>query len=301
MLPRLLPAERDGRSEMNAKAKPAEPTGTPEDRVREWLKQQGYPLEFEAARILRSAGFLTVQGWSYPSTDERGVIKARDVDVIAAWVGPNAEDTTVPRAGRFIVAVEAKHLTSPWVVLTSTNPTHWKPLASEMMTHYFSRLGINPAEELTLPHRTGFAVKTIGSGQDVAYEALTKATSAALAAVDDADDPYSRYTPRWALPVVVVRDDLFTLGYDDEGLEILESVPWCRLVWHGTIGFRSPTLVDVVTRDHWPTYVAELRAVASRVVDRVEEERQRRHEETATLRAAQEARRAAKAAARRQA
>jgi hypothetical protein len=96
---------------------------------------------------------------------------------------------------------------------------------------------------------------------------------AASAAARKSSDGSGRQRPEWALPVVAVRGSLFTLGYDDSGAEALRQVVSCRLVWHGADSVDEPTLVDVVTRDHWDTYVRQLAATARGIISRVDEHR----------------------------
>jgi hypothetical protein len=53
----------------------------PLDTVKEWTKRSGYPLEFEAARAFRDAGFMVHQGLHYASTSTGE--KRREIDVLA--------------------------------------------------------------------------------------------------------------------------------------------------------------------------------------------------------------------------
>jgi hypothetical protein len=243
----------------------------PEEQVHEWLRVQGYPLEYEAARVLRAAGFRTIQGWSYRGEDG-GLVKAREIDVLASWDGTVSEDDSRPdQRARFSVAVECKHMTAPRVVLTTAHPPDWTPLTSAWMDQILRPAHLSAAEWFPLGAEVGFSVKTAAKGQDTAREALMQATNAASVAARRSSAIAGRQRPEWALPVVVVRGPLFTLGYDDSGSEALRQVPWCRLVWHGAESVDEPTLVDVVTKDHWNTYVRQLAVTARGIISRVDE------------------------------
>jgi hypothetical protein len=247
---------------------------TPEEQVHEWLRVQGYPLEYEAARVLRAGGFRTVQGWSYRGEHD-GLVKAREIDILGSWDGTVSEEDGPPhQRARFSVAVECKHMTAPWVVLTTAHPPDWTPLTSVWMNQILREAHLSSAEWFPLEAVVGFSVKTAAAkGQDVAREALMQATNAASAAARKSSDGSGRQRPEWTLPVVVVRGSLFTLGYDDSGVEALRKVTWCRLVWHGADSVDEPTLVDVVTQHHWETYVRELGVTIRGIISRVDEHR----------------------------
>ena len=239
----------------------------PEETVREWLAKQGYPLEYEAARELRRAGFRTLQGWSYRD-EQAGDIKARELDVMAFMDGAVPDDHPDQRA-RVTLAVECKHATGPWVVLTSRHPPDWTPLATQWMESLLRQAGVSVADLLPLPSATGFSVSMANpKGEGVAREAVTQATNGARAVIERG--PYGGSPPELAVPVVVVRGALFTLGYDDAGGEHLDAVPWIRMVWHGSPNLDAPTLVDVVTSEYWVEHVESLRSTSVQVLSRVD-------------------------------
>ena len=233
-----------------------------EPKVRDWLRTQGYPLEYETARVLRAVGFRTIQGWSYRDEDETGMVKAREIDVLASLDGSEPRDDADARA-RFSIAVECKYMTAPWVVLTTAHPPDWTPVMSHWMESLIRDANVSLVEAFPLPPAVGFSVKTT-AGKDAARESLMQATNAASAAV--VRGPYGGAPPEWTMPLVVVRGDLFTLGYDNRGREALAEVPWCRLVWHGADAISFPTVVDVVTRSHLRIYARELRKTAGTVI-----------------------------------
>lgn len=273
---------------------------TAEEKVRTWLRRQGYPLEYEAARVLRGAGFETIQGWSYRDEDEVGMVRAREIDVLATLTGREPlypQDDGV--GSRFSVAVECKHMTAPWLVLTTAHPPAWEPVVSDWMELLVRQAKLSAGAAFPLPSEVGFSVKTAGD-KDMAHASLMQATNAASAACVQRP-PGS--PPLWALPLVVVRGDLFTLGYDRRGRESLIEVPWCRLVWHGADAISFPTVVDVVTRPYLRTYARQLKKTAADVLRAIDANRaselaaegKRRAQETH----AREAREAAAVTARR--
>jgi len=271
---------------------------TAEEKVRTWLRRQGYPLEYEAARVLRGAGFETIQGWSYRDEDEAGMVRAREIDVLATLTGREPlypQDEGV--SSRFSAAVECKHMTAPWLVLTTAHAPAWKPVVSDWMDVLVRQAKLSAVAAFPLPSEVGFSVKTAGD-KDVAHTSLMQATNAASAACVQRP-PGS--PPQWALPLVVVRGDLFTLGYDRRGRESLMEAPWCRLVWHGADAISFPTVVDVVTQPYLRAYARQLKKTAADVLRAIDAQRASELDAEGRRRAqqthAREAREAAEAAA----
>ena len=78
-----------------------------EERVSDWLKTQGYPLEFETREVFERHGFETVQGRRVPQHDGEPL----EVDVTAS-LKRAAIDTRLEV--RFVV--ECKYAPDPWVL-----------------------------------------------------------------------------------------------------------------------------------------------------------------------------------------
>ena len=79
------------------------------NKVLDWIKKTGFPLEMEAASAFRSAGFGVRQSFTY--TDPQSE-KGREIDVLAQdpdWMG----------VIEISFVLECKASSKPWVVLTS--------------------------------------------------------------------------------------------------------------------------------------------------------------------------------------
>src|SRR4051794_38670734 len=80
--------------------------------VRDWLRGEGYPLEYEKAREMARVGYRPWQG-RYYQDPETGAF--REVDVQAT----EPESSASPWRPVQVVA-ECKQNTKPWLVLTET-------------------------------------------------------------------------------------------------------------------------------------------------------------------------------------
>jgi len=82
-----------------------------EERLREWLDEEGYPLEFSTAHVFRTAGFSVRQGTYVRSEDSE---TPREVDVTASVDCSDSESLI-----RVYHVIECKwSQDKPWVVFT---------------------------------------------------------------------------------------------------------------------------------------------------------------------------------------
>jgi hypothetical protein len=224
--------------------------------VRRWLREQGYALEYEAARVFRDAGFAARQGQVYRDGD---ITREVDVVAVAQFDGPSQCD--------FIVVVECKKSKAPWVVRRAElddDQRSWEPIASKQL------------KEWLVEHRTLDAYLSVGtptgidvvqthfkSGEerersDAAYRAVAQVVSAARGLLRSSKRATLIY------PVVVLDAPLLTLNYDDLGEDHLQEWGWDRLLWSGG-DLPHPTAVDIVKREDLPGRAARLHAELDRV------------------------------------
>jgi hypothetical protein len=90
---------------------PNKPTDDLPEKIRNWLRDQGYSLEMRTARAFREAGFDVSQIEHYIDHDTG---KVRQIDVIAS-LSKTIDDTAV----QVKLIIECKYIvdTSPWIVL----------------------------------------------------------------------------------------------------------------------------------------------------------------------------------------
>lgn len=88
----------------------------PADKVREWMLQQGYPMEMRVAQQFRRERFSTVQSAYYVDAETR---ELRETDVLASLAFSLASSVLL----LVHVVVECKHVQreKPWVGLSASN------------------------------------------------------------------------------------------------------------------------------------------------------------------------------------
>jgi Holliday junction resolvase len=227
--------------------------------VLKWLAAAGYPLEYDAARHLRGAGFIAEQGRHFVDPTEG---KSREVDVVAraAITGETA----------MVLVVECKVSTDkPWVVLTTeeVRPAEWMAIASKRLAMglHSPKWNDQLAAVIKLSRPIGVRViearQTSDKGRDGAHEAMEQVVSAAVGLVKEEKSSW------FALPAIVVDGDLFRLSVPGLGMDKLQPVDWYRVRWHGAQAHTMPTAVDIVRASFVAEYAKEMRFLFGQAVE----------------------------------
>jgi len=232
-------------------------------KIAEWLKKQGYPLEMEVAQTFRQAGFDVSSSEYYIDRQE---LKPREIDVLASL------STTIGGVlFQVTYVVECKSAKdSPWICFPSQGSARESSvgflarIATREGRRALIELSVNPDVTTTsllgLPDRHAYGITNAfkENNKDIPYGALRAARGAAEALVAYSDEmqksPEKVGYVCIAFPLVVTSAPLFTasLGADGE-LDI-------TAVEHETIlrtGFDTEySVVEVVTASALPAYLA---------------------------------------------
>jgi hypothetical protein len=229
--------------------------------VNEWMTRSGYPLEFEAARAFREAGFKVYQGLHYRSSTS-GSAKRREIDVLAVRELMEASPRPVRTTALWVI--ECKMTQAPWVVLHGdAKGGRWEALGDlplrPLRTEHVLEV-LEPEMDpwvLRLPDRAGFraVVADTRFKTDDPYEAFSQVVSAARAVVSE---PASQI-PTIAIPMVLIGGPLVSMHYSAGAEPVISSTPWQRLAWTGHPD-GGAAVVDLVSRDGLAEYVAHSRA-----------------------------------------
>lgn len=241
-----------------------------QEKVAEWLSNEGYPLEFSTANVFRKNGFQVHQGYYVQDVQSE---TPREVDVLAQMT-IHLEKSFL----RTCYIVECKWSgDKPWVVFTS--PQHHiapsacvtQTIGSETgETILWSLAGdklIQSLDTFNTPDCPGFNGRQVFSkGNDTFYCAMQSVASSANSLAKD----YNRgnrtlqATLHLAIvifPVIVIEGLLFTASYNEQTKKIdLENSEHVRIHWRGAETSKFPfTTIDLVTVSHLEEFVSKRR------------------------------------------
>ncbi|MGK3981490.1 hypothetical protein WME99_00525 [Sorangium sp. So ce136] len=246
-----------------------------EEKLVEWMKSQGYPLEMAVARAFQRKNFLIIRSEYYLDPDTH---TARETDVVAS-VQEEVGDVFI----RLSFVLECKtSLDKPWLLFSdemgladparvaqrAASTTGASFLYSLATDHRVSEL---PLFQIDSPASYGFT-QAFTSGQDRAYEAALSAAKAVAALTHHADLQEERTGEPYALvafPVIVLRGGLFTARLcDGERLEV-KAINEGTLLWRNPVVKNPHTIIKIVTEQHLDAYVEQICASAEPFFERV--------------------------------
>jgi len=224
----------------------AESSNSITEKVRDWLKSQGYPLEMSVARAFRRVD-ANVQQSSYyldPETD-----KSREIDVRAKWY--RFHETMwgqIDLQVFFLIACKSQQK-NPWILFSS----------EPKKKNAFVRLPASPHGRMLLDWFRADKTKSIidisdhvsygitqafTSGKDLPYEAVMSAAKAAVAEIVYHNRLHELYKDKFdkdfeisldsviAIPIVVTDAPLFDCYLTEDDSLILDKIESGILEWH---------------------------------------------------------------------
>jgi hypothetical protein len=233
-----------------------------DDKVKQWVEHEGYPLEFSTAHKFKKRKFSVEQ--SYFTKDKSG--KVREVDVLATVNVPI--DQSFLRIKHVVECKWSKD--KPWVLFKDEKRFATSALAAQLISSSagqaltWAAAGDQKFLGLELFKETGFSFsgrQVFSKGNDLFYQAVQGVVSNCLSIVQSYDEynfqPHERMLAVITLPMIVVDGSLFEATYDAESDELkLNSITHARLRWQGNEGRRLNTVVDIVTADYLDLFLA---------------------------------------------
>jgi len=229
------------------------------DKIREWLKEHGYPLEMEIARAMKLANFGVVQS-EYVEDADTGVL--RETDVIA-YEQAQSETCRVISA----VTVECKSgKKKPWVLFTcndnylaslSVSRRATSEKGKSILRVLSSRTEIQTLLPFALPRRTAYGV-TIAmrdNNNDPAYSALNSVAKAALGIVKRLSNVEHGNIIPIAFPILLIEAPMYEAYLGIEGELTIEPVDMGFLIWKNPVVDRH-TLIHIYRKER---FISELR------------------------------------------
>lgn len=219
------------------------------EKVKEWLKTTGFPLEMQAAAAFRDAGFYVRQSstFSDPQSD-----KGREIDILATdpdWLG----------VVEISFVIECKSSSKPWVVLTSDDAfsgfsrLHAMCMTSSdakeaIATRIFNNGGIKRIFDRDDRGGYGFR-QALCKDADPAYVA---AMSSLKACYELNRSRHASSVPRlsFSFPVIVVDSPLFECAMNSDGELVLTEVPMSEFLFSAYIPENVSCAIKVVSNRH---------------------------------------------------
>ena len=239
-----------------------------EGKVRDWLSQEGYPLEFYAASVLQAAQARVHRGLYTRDGDGN----AREIDVQGDWTLSVQDGKSL----RLSMIIECKWSKSkPWVVFSqlghgmgpaaAVTQAVGCPVGQSLMWWAAGTSALQAAFPFATSGRVGFdGVQALSKGKDPVYSALQGLTTKAqLSSAQVADEVFRNPIVPQAFaqvffPVVVVDGEVFEAFASPGGNGVeLSPVDWIRLHWRGAQARELLTSIDIVRKDAFEGYVEQ--------------------------------------------
>ncbi|MGP1993559.1 hypothetical protein D9V96_016885 [Zobellia laminariae] len=256
-----------------------EKKSTIEESVLKWLNSEGYPLEFETARIFSMNKFSTRQG-SYVSDFKTGLPK--ELDVVADVT--KMSDGTMLRISHL---VECKWTEDkPWVIFTdrSARIAESASIAQSIATDTMSTIlwclaadkDIKDLNMFSVPDRPGFnGRQAFNKSSDLIYSTLQSIISASFSKTKYYENDKTEKNPFklavFVRPLIVIKGRLFESFYNYEKKEVeIEEKKSTRLYWKGAEAWNLHSTVDIVTIDHLETYAKNLKKETDSLIEKMD-------------------------------
>jgi hypothetical protein len=219
-----------------------------QEKVAEWLRTEGYPLEMQVAAAFRKSGFQTIQSEFYDDPDTG---KPREVDVHASMQREIAATLV-----RVSFSVECKvSRDKPWVLFSTGDALLAEPAtvaqraATPLGQRFLYGLAWQKAMQrlplFALPARPSYGLAQAFGGADRAYEAVMSAAKAAAVSVREGANSHGLC--EIVFPVVVLDGRLFEAFLAEDGSARTLETASGTLIWRQQIVGMPHTIVAIVT------------------------------------------------------
>ena len=240
-----------------------------DDKLLNWLNEQGYPLEMAVARLCRQFGFRAIQSDYYtdPETNNQ-----REIDVLA--YKQRIIDDVLARVSINFECKNSKD--KPWVIFSSpdiklAHPARIIQRAGSKLAIQFLKLlsqekDIQDLPLFSLPQKPGYGIThAFSTWQDIPYTACMGAAKSALATASSADNAAKHQGSLFDIifPVVVIEGKLFECYLNDDNRPVVEEMKSGVLVWRNPVVGMPHTIINILTLDGLSSFLQD----ASKSID----------------------------------
>lgn len=241
------------------------------NKVLEWIKKTGFPLEMEAASAFRSAGFEIRQSYTYPDTQSE---KGREIDVLA-------QDPDFVGVIDIFFVLECKSSSKPWVILTSEDAlANYNRLFAFAITSEDAKKSLVEKSKggdgllsyLKRSSRGGYGFRqALGNNNDVAYAAAIGALKACKGIVTDNTTSRLPYLA-FAFPVIVVDSPLFECSLREDGELHLQEVEESEFLFSAHIPGEVGSCVKVIRKERLGKFAIDAKQLANTIRQSLKDE-----------------------------
>lgn len=237
-----------------------------EEKVLEWIQEQGYPLEMYVAKAFGDANYQLTQSHIYLDPETQ---KPREIDLVTYKNRQRSRDKSASGEHEEIegatitvgCCVECKlSKQKPWVLFMSDSPFagafDFYPITTEIGSSFLRQVthipGIPKVYALNnLYQACGYGVtQAFTTGTDVPYQAIMSAIKSTVARVEEEyiiHPLYGQAIPIY-FPVVVIDGQLLECALDDEGNAKIQEVDSGAVWWNVPIGQTSSCAIQIFTK-----------------------------------------------------
>lgn len=246
---------------------------TLQDKIRDWIEQEGYPFEMSTAKIFRENN-LNVYESNYYEDTETG--KYREIDLIAyfsRYLGYNTSFQV-----KFII--ECKYAKDkPWVMFHTPDksyesmPISYKLIGNEAGKELLETL--NGFDEKTIEYNLllndvnfGYGIIEALKGSNKSIDLAYKSADSVFKALESELDKGTKNTNTCELyiPIIVIRGSLFECSQEHEKINIRE-VDSGTLVWKKKLDSIGFGFINVVTEKHLDQFVKKMKSDLDHIIE----------------------------------
>jgi len=234
-----------------------------EERIREWLEKQGYPLEMKVARLFHAQRFRIVQSEYYEDA-ETGT--PRETDVTAHI---DCECGGVSVRIEFMIECKSTH-DKPWVLFTSgrglADPARVaqraaSKIGSKALMKLCQRKEIQDLALFQMHERTAYGMtQAFTTGNDITFSSATSVSKATAAEIAKAEKYTSLGHPicLFVFPLIVIDAQLVEAYLDNDGELVVNRADSGTLAWRHRLVGEPHTIIRVLRVDEVDSYAAEM-------------------------------------------
>lgn len=234
------------------------------NKVLEWVKKTGFPLEMEASSAFRAAGFEIRQSFTYPDPQSE---KGREIDVLA-------QDPDLIGVIDISFVLECKSSPKPWVVLTSKDALAnynrlfafaitSEDVKSALVSKSYREEGL--LSYLQRPSKGGYGFRqALGNNNDVAYAAAIGALKACKGVVANrATSSFPHLA--FAFPVIVVDSPLFECTLEEDGELHIQEVEESDFLFSAHIPDEVGCCIKVIRKEMLTQFAVDAKQLANTI------------------------------------